>query len=135
MLHHQLARLRREHSREQEAGWENDLDVSQEDMRIGGDGAKYGGAGRKSKRRTTSGTDPDWLFKVAVLGALSASGLWGTLAVLRANDKTRYGGRTVTWWLAAAAPCAWGGPMARTTRPPCRARAGPPSSWALPLWA
>ena len=106
MLHHNVLRLRRE----QEASWENDLDVSQEDMRIGGGGGVEDGRGgarrRESKRRggATGETGPDMLFKVAVLGALSASGLWGTLTVLRGNDNTRYGGRTVTWWLAAAAP-------------------------------
>ena len=116
MLHLNVLRLRRQQGATEEEEEENELDVSQEDMRLnGGGGIERAEEGRRARRAgsrkgsaedgaLTIEDDSDWLFKVAVLGAISASGLWGTLVVIREDDNTKYGGRTLKWWLAAAAP-------------------------------
>ena len=63
MLHHNILRLRKEQEGEQAE--ENNLDISQDDMRMGGDyggggevgGGRAGRAGEKKRGGETQGTD------------------------------------------------------------------------------
>ena len=127
MLHYSVMKLRQqqeqEQEQEQEQAWENrdfedgNLDVSQDDMKLigGGDSSTLEGGRsqqlsqrrRRKQGKLASGPDQtDLLFKVAVLGALSATCLWAILTQLqqKQQSQTKFAGRTVTWWLAAAAP-------------------------------